>query len=268
MKWFRFYSEALEDPKIQRLPVEIRWRWAELLCLANRGTPRGTLPSIDDIAFALRLTSKRVEDILEKLTAQGLIDDDGAVLSPHNWNIRQPESDDAAERVRNKRRTNTEQPPKIFPPDKIETREDKKETRPEEDTDKNKTPDGRRPIFSLYENRIAILHSPTLMQELGEAEDEYPWEWIPAAFDAAEEQNKLKWSYVRGILREWKANGKAGSNGKNGKDPEADWLDRRYATGRAMIDEHEQGGHQERVLSCSRCQAAFEETQVADRVGQ
>ena len=102
MKWFRFYSEAMNDPKVQRLPAPMFKHWVNLLCLANEQEPRGTLPAVDDIAFVLRLNKQATESVLRELESQGLLDrqEDGS-LQPHNWEARQrTKSDDVAARVK------------------------------------------------------------------------------------------------------------------------------------------------------------------------
>lgn len=103
MKWFRFYSDALDDPKVQRLPAELFKHWINLLCLANDGEPRGELPCVDDIAFRLRVDDDTAIQILRDLTERGLIDDDSETLQPHNWDERQRQSDNVTERVRRHR---------------------------------------------------------------------------------------------------------------------------------------------------------------------
>ena len=52
-RWFRFYTESLEDPKVQKLDGETYKVWVNLLCLAAKND--GKLPSVQDIAFALRM---------------------------------------------------------------------------------------------------------------------------------------------------------------------------------------------------------------------
>ena len=77
-------------------------------------------------------------------------------------------------------------------------------------------------IFVLYEDNIGIL-SPILADQLKEAEERYPWNWIKEAFEIAVVQNKRNWRYIVGILRRWGAEGKdAGKdegkdNGKPGR---------------------------------------------------
>jgi DnaD/phage-associated family protein len=66
-------------------------------------------------------------------------------------------------------------------------------------------------IFVLYEQNIGLL-SPLLAEELKDAADLYPAEWIEAAFREAVQQNKRKWSYIRAILRRWGTEGKQAWN--------------------------------------------------------
>ena len=109
MQWFRMYSEILQDPKVQRLPGALFKHWVNLLALANIGEPRGALPALEDIAFALRVKPVEAEAILAKLVERGLLDqgEDGQI-SAHNWSKRQRDSDDSSPRVqrhREKKRT-------------------------------------------------------------------------------------------------------------------------------------------------------------------
>src|SRR6185312_4455061 len=62
-------------------------------------------------------------------------------------------------------------------------------------------------IFTLYEQNIGLL-PPLVAEELREAGDRYPQEWIEEAFRLATQQNKRKWSYIRAILRRWETEGK------------------------------------------------------------
>lgn len=121
MKWFRMYSDALDDPKVQRLPGETFKAWVNLLCLANDGEPRGTLPCLSDIAFRLRMTPQEAAQLINELTARGLLDSgDDATLQPHNWNQRQYRSDDINARVqkhRAKRDGNVTETLRVTPPD-------------------------------------------------------------------------------------------------------------------------------------------------------
>lgn len=71
-------------------------------------------------------------------------------------------------------------------------------------------------IFSLYESNIGIL-SPLIADELKEAEEAYPQEWIVEAFKESQRLNKRSWRYVLRILENWTSQGK--SNGELGRRP-------------------------------------------------
>ena len=62
-------------------------------------------------------------------------------------------------------------------------------------------------IFQLYEQNIGLLQ-PIIAEQLQEAEDTYPAEWIEEAFTIAAEQNVRNWRYVRAILDRWLAEGR------------------------------------------------------------
>ena len=66
-------------------------------------------------------------------------------------------------------------------------------------------------IFILYEQNIGLL-SPLIADELRDAADAYPAEWIETAFREAVLHNKRKWSYIRAILRRWETEGRQAWN--------------------------------------------------------
>jgi DNA replication protein len=72
-------------------------------------------------------------------------------------------------------------------------------------------------IFVLYEQNIGLL-TPLLAEELMEAEDTYPAEWIEAAFREAVELNKRSWRYVLRILERWAAEGKDDETSRRGDE--------------------------------------------------
>lgn len=104
--WFRFYAEALDDPKVQRLPAEVFKGWVNLLCLAKKND--GILPPLQDIAFALRVSDEYAWELIETLTKHGLLDNEGNDYEPHNWNGRQYKSDVSTERVKRFRKRQQE----------------------------------------------------------------------------------------------------------------------------------------------------------------
>jgi len=66
---------------------------------------------------------------------------------------------------------------------------------------------GRPNIFVLYEQNIGML-TPLITEELREAEQTYPPEWIEEGFREAVSLNKRSWRYIRAILERWRTEGK------------------------------------------------------------
>lgn len=62
-------------------------------------------------------------------------------------------------------------------------------------------------IFALYEQNVGLL-LPLVAEELREAGERYPRDWVEEAFRLAVQQNKRKWSYIRAILHRWEIEGK------------------------------------------------------------
>lgn len=112
-RWFRFYDDALDHPKVQRLPADLFKFWVNLLCLASRNN--GRIPPVEDVAFSLRVSEKVAGQNVDALIAAGLIDlDADDVPIPHNWDVRQFKSDVSTERVkrfRKRQETVSETPP-------------------------------------------------------------------------------------------------------------------------------------------------------------
>ena len=96
--WFRVYDDLVDDPKIQRLDPTLFKALINVWCLAS--AHGGTLPSIEVIAFKLRMKPERVQRVLNELRAAGLFDDDERGARPHNWDQRQFISDGSTSRVK------------------------------------------------------------------------------------------------------------------------------------------------------------------------
>jgi DnaD/phage-associated family protein len=84
-------------------------------------------------------------------------------------------------------------------------------------------------IFALYEENIGAI-TPIIADDLKDAEERYPPQWIEAAIREAVSLNKRSWRYIEAILRRYEAEGP--DNEEAERDPEADWLERRYARGK------------------------------------
>jgi hypothetical protein len=115
-RWFRFYDDAINDPKILRLSDKMHRAWTGMLCLASKYG--GTIPK-QDIAIALRVTENGAAGIIAYLVEHNLLDDFGDVVTPHNWNGRQYKSDVSTDRVKRfrKRQGNVSSAVSETPPD-------------------------------------------------------------------------------------------------------------------------------------------------------
>jgi acyl-CoA thioester hydrolase len=71
-------------------------------------------------------------------------------------------------------------------------------------------PAGRPNAFTLYERNMGML-TPLIADELRQAEENYPAEWIEEAFREAVSSNKRSWKYVRAVLERWRVEGKGSS---------------------------------------------------------
>jgi len=110
MKWFRLYSDILQNKKVMQLPEAMRWRYVALKALANIQTPRGTLPSNEDISFELRLSPLEVEETLKLFQSKhfSFLELKYGKLRIRNWKKRQFISDDITARTRRHKGTEKE----------------------------------------------------------------------------------------------------------------------------------------------------------------
>jgi DnaD/phage-associated family protein len=83
-------------------------------------------------------------------------------------------------------------------------------------------------IFALYEQNVGNI-TPLIAEDLKEAEERYPLEWVQMAFREAVELNKRNWRYIQRILERWETEGPAYE--KPERDPQIEWLERRYQEG-------------------------------------
>jgi len=94
------------------------------------------------------------------------------------------------------------------------------------------TDDSRQPsatnIFTLYEQNIGII-TPMIAEELKEADELYPPQWIEEAFKEAVTLNKRSWKYIARILERWASEGK--DSGEYRRDIKKDGPDK-YVKGR------------------------------------
>lgn len=148
-RWFRFYAEALDDPKVQKLDGDTFKAWVNLLCLTTKNG--GVLPAIDDIAFALRIDANGARTLVERLLNATLIDKlnggvNGCRYAPHGWHERQYKSDTSTERVK-RFRQRSKTPDETAPDTESET---------EDSVDKS-TGVAADPIKELFDVGVSVL---------------------------------------------------------------------------------------------------------------
>jgi DNA replication protein len=68
-------------------------------------------------------------------------------------------------------------------------------------------PDGRPAIFALYESNVGLVQ-PLIAEELRQAADLYPADWVEDAFAEAVAYNRRSWRYVKRILERWATEGR------------------------------------------------------------
>ena len=62
--------------------------------------------------------------------------------------------------------------------------------------------------YALYEQNIGML-TPVVAEQIREAEETYPSEWIEEAIREAVTANVRTWRYISRILERWEIQGKA-----------------------------------------------------------
>jgi hypothetical protein len=97
LPWFRLYSEIQDDPKVQMLPENMRWRFIALLCCRCK---EETLTD-PTVAFLLRLSAAETQETKSLFIANGFIDPDWKILK---WEERQKPFDSSKKRTQQYRR--------------------------------------------------------------------------------------------------------------------------------------------------------------------
>lgn len=89
-RWFRFYNDSINDPKVQLLAPDMFKHWINMLCIASKND--GVIPQ-DGLAFMLHAAACQVETAIQELIRVGLIEyatvRGDTCLTPHGWFSRQ-----------------------------------------------------------------------------------------------------------------------------------------------------------------------------------
>ena len=99
LRWFRFYTDAIDNSKLKLIAFEDRWHYVAVCCLKRKGL----LDQTDDpnltrrIAISLGVQVMELDEIKRRLIEVNLIDEN---FQPVGWDERQFESDSSKERMR------------------------------------------------------------------------------------------------------------------------------------------------------------------------
>ena len=223
VKWFRFYTEAAYHREVQELPPPLFKFWVNALCLANANEPRGTLPPVNDIAYALHLTAKQAESYLGKLIVRGLVDGEPAAM--HNWKKWQPDSDARATEGRSRGDSAANSPQDGG----VDKKKKKMQSRTEEDTEGEVEGDTDfRRCCRVFEDCIGTVDAHT-GKIISEAIEDYGAPCVIHCLEEASENGARNWKYASAIMRRHKAEGCYSAIViASGNDSQAEWLERRY----------------------------------------
>jgi len=100
-QWIKFYTEALHDRKMRKLPRFDKSVFYDLLLLAGQEDKDGLLPEIDDIALELDLKTAEAQKSVNNLITAGLLsknENDNLMIT--NFHKRQETNSAGYERVK------------------------------------------------------------------------------------------------------------------------------------------------------------------------
>lgn len=249
LPWFKFYTEALSDPKFavvandnKMQTWEVLGIWTSLLCVAANSPIRGTLAiselrglSIKDLKSIIRWDDSYwdntdfqdfydFESIIKSfMELDMIILDECGTYKIKNFDERQETKEDKTARLNRERQKRFQNSHKdedsvinnVINNDDIthssvSVSSSDSISLSDSDSDSLTKPN----IFKIYENTIGIITGP-IADKLRLAEKEYPELWISRSFEISAEQNKRSWAYVYAILERWRNNGYDGDK-KNG----------------------------------------------------
>jgi hypothetical protein len=105
--WFRIYPSILTDDALTSAPLATKWCWIAVLCVANDGSPRGSLNTSHGIAVTperlarkARVRVKEAEKALAFFREEGMIAQVDGLECVDRWDDYQFESDCSTDRVK------------------------------------------------------------------------------------------------------------------------------------------------------------------------
>jgi len=210
-RWIKLYIEILDDFKMGVLPNHLWRRVVELFLVAGERGRDGSLGSVPEIAWRLRVNEVDLLQSLRSLEEIGIVrcaEDDTWIVTKF---AERQAAEPVGERVEayRKRQGNADSNEPVTKRYTEERREDKKRI------EERRIDNDVGGVFRLYESEVGSI-TKAIADEITLAVGEYPIEWFEAAFQEAALHNARNWKYVHAILKSWKANGYQSRSGKNG----------------------------------------------------
>ena len=203
-RWVKLYVTGWLHGSIRwQFTSEERGVWADLIALAGEIQQNGKICDNDGrslprsfIANQLNIKQTLLDQVIAKCLHEGrLAIDDNEVLSLTNYDTYQSEY----ERQKKYR-------------DKLDSNEN--------DYTQDDQTESLAKIFKAYEAEIGLI-TPAIAEELKDIADTYPEGWFEKAVTEASKHNKRNLSYIKAILKRWKAEGMSDT-----KQPEQPTIDR------------------------------------------
>jgi len=243
--WIKLYYEILTDPKMGGMDDHTWRRTIELFLLAGSEGEDGYLPPIADIAWHLRTSEEDIEQVLARLEQLHIIakTDQGYVVANYAKRQKSIEPKERMQSLRN-RKSSEEYYSSTYFQDGVTTRNDNcyddvtsRKTDIDIDIDRDRDIDSDADqsaaasndaelgeIFKVYEQEIGAL-TPFVREEMLDAIEHYPRDWILDAIRESAKSNARNWKYTLAILKRWKAEGRDAQKGKPGARLEESRLD-------------------------------------------
>lgn len=220
--WIKLYVEVLDDPKMATLPDRLWRRFYELCLMAGRENKDGELPGHVQIAWALRMSADDLLNDIEALVRLGLITEIPNGYLVTQFAKRQKKMSNAEKTERYRESKKQDEYKSLYPVTKPVTDvllkvtqiTDNRLTDTDTETDTELT--GAGAVFSVYESEIGAL-TPIIAEKLQDDIKAFTEGWVIDAIKVASENNIRKLSYVEGVLRAWRVEGRGAA--PHGKKP-------------------------------------------------
>lgn len=255
LPWFKFYTEALNDPKFDVVANdngmqtwEVLGIWTAILCIASNSPDRGSLVisdmrglGIKDLKAIIKWDDHywdntefqdfyHFENIIQSFIELDMLTIDNlGIYKIKNFEERQETKDERIKRLNRERQSRYQQSHKLedsvinnvinnagITQDSISTSISTSISNSLiKDSFNEKTDKQSAAAFEKYEKEIGLL-TPIIADKINLATEEYTDEWICKSIDEAVVHNARNWAYCEAILKRWKVEGFA-NNGKGKK---------------------------------------------------